>query len=174
MNNLDYYENSTYSQEVYESIRYGFQYRKISEELATSDGRRLNFCLTDYYDILVPLANWIISGVSYDLLKAFVKNIWDKFKDRIFAKKDNDLNDIFAKEDCLYEFYTYVKEFHEKRMNITEEQENYIKEEVMADYCSEQYSIIFSKYKRFVSVEESIVIKKEGRQKADKIIIRRK
>lgn len=173
MKDLDYSENSTYSQEAYESIRYGFQYRKISEEQAISDGCRLNFCLPDYSDILVPLAYWIINGVSYDLLKSFARDIWVKFKDRILAKKDNNLNDIFTKETSLHELYTYVKEFHEKRMSITEEQESYIKEEVMSDYFGEQSSIIYSKYKRFVSVEESIAIKKEGRRKADKIIIRK-
>lgn len=135
MNNIEYIEGSVYSSEAYDAVRYGFKYRKISEQQTTSEGGRLNFCIPDSSDILVFLAEVIISGVTFDLLKLCVKKAWEKLKNRISASKDNGLTNIFTNETSLHEFYTYIQEYHEKRMNISEEQAKYIKEEVMADYC---------------------------------------
>lgn len=174
MNNIEYIEDSVYSSEAYDAVRYGFKYRKISELQAKSEVGRLNFCIPDSSDILIFLAEVVISGVTYDLLKSCVKKVWEKFKDRVHANNDNEITNIFTNETSLYEFYTYIQEYHEKRMNISEEQEKYIKEEVMADYCGEQSSIIFSKYKRLASVEEYKIIFKDGFQKANEIIIRKK
>lgn len=174
MNNIEYIEGSVYSSEAYDAVRYGFKYRKISEQQTTSEGGRLNFCIPDSSDILVFLAEVIISGVTFDLLKLCVKKAWEKLKNRISASKDNGLTNIFTNETSLHEFYTYIQEYHEKRMNISEEQAKYIKEEVMADYCGKQSSIIFSKYKRVASVEEYKIIFKDGLQKANEIIIRKK
>lgn len=173
MPNLEYIENLSYSAEVQEAVRYGFQYRKTSEELAKSDNYRLNFCLPNPSDILLFLAEAIIGGVTYDVIKSVALKTWKKLKDRI-SKNETETSNILTNEDALVEFYTYIKEFHEKQMNITEQQEKYIKEEVIADYCSEQTSIIFEKHNRLASVKEHIAIHKDAYRKAEYIIIRKK
>lgn len=171
---MEHNKNLSYSNEAFEAVRYGFQYRKTSEELAKSDSERLNFCLPDPSEILIFLAEAIIGGIVYDALKSIAVKTWSKFKDQLSLNKEQEVYNILTKDDDLVEFYTYIREFHEKSMRITEQQEKYIKEEVIADYNGEQASIIFSKYKRHVSITEQLDINKEAHKKADIIIVRKK
>lgn len=67
---MEHNKNLSYSNEAFEAVRYGFQYRKTSEELAKSDSDRLNFCLPDPSEILIFLAEAIIGGIVYDALKS--------------------------------------------------------------------------------------------------------
>lgn len=173
-NNIQYKENSIYSKEAIEAVRYGFQYRKEAEVHATENGCQLNHCLPAPSDILVFLAEAIIGGIAYDVLKSVVKKTWEKLKGSKLINKDKDVHDILTTEKSLDEFYTYIKEFHQREMNITEIQEKYIKEEVRADYHGEKSGIIYEEYNRLASVEELIIINKEAFQKANRIIVRKK
>ena len=170
--NIQYKENSTYSNAAIEAVRYGFQYRKEAEVYAIENRCKLNHCLPAPSDILLFLAEAIIGGIAYDVLKSVVHKTWEKLRSKKLINKDKNVHNILTTEESLDEFYTYIKEFHQREMNITEIQEKYIKEEVCADYHGEKSAIIYEKYHRLASVEELIIINKEALQKANRIIVR--
>lgn len=172
--NIQYKEDSKYSKEAIEAVRYGYQYRKEAEVHATENGCKFHYCLSTPSDILLFLAEAIIGGIAYDALKSVVNKTWKKLKGNKLINRDKNVCNILTTKNSLDEFYTYIKEFHQKEMNITEIEEKYIKEEVCADYCGEKSAIIYKEYKRLPSVEELIIIHKEAYQKAERIVVRKK
>ena len=180
MNDIEYQENSSYSIYAYDAVRYCFQFRKAAEELAKSENESLHFNLIEPSDVLIFLAEAILSGVTYDILKSIVTKTWSRIKEKFNANKEDDICKVFLNEDCLLEFYTYIIEFNNRRMSITEQQEEYIKEEVVADYCGKKFSEVLDingindVTDNSAFSKRMTIIYKEGYKKADRIIVRKK
>lgn len=159
-----YKEGLTYSYEVKNAVRYGYQYRKEAEDINQS----LKYCLPDASDVLLWLGNAILSGYMYDKIKILAKNIkqWLKENKR---NVDQETATILENDEELKVFYEYVVEFNEHRMSVTEEQKNYIKEEIFADYGAAKEIDIMNKKGRMATLEERKVIYREALIYAEKL-----
>ena len=159
-----YKEGLTYSYEVKNAVRYGYQYRKEAEDINQS----LKCCLPDASDVLLWLGNAILGGYMYDKIKILAKNIkqWLKENKR---NVDQETATILENEEELKVFYEYVVEFNEHRMSVTEEQKNYIKEEIFADYGAAKEVDIIHKKGRMATLEERKVIYREALIYAEKL-----
>lgn len=167
-NNVEYKENLIYSKEARNAVRYGFQYRKDAESI---ESQRIHYYLFEPSKILIFIAEAILGGITYDLLKLIVKRTWDKIKEKKSNKEDKQVLDILTNEESLGEFFVCIREFQEKKMSITESQEIYIKEEFVADYYAEK--LVNHNEQRLSKREKRIVIK-EGIKEANEIIVRKK
>lgn len=159
-----YKEGITYSNEVKNAVRYGYQYRKQAEDVNQS----LKFCLSDASDVLLWLCNAILGGYVYDKIKILAKNTLQWLKEN---KKnvDKETATVLEEEEELKIFYEYVVEFNEHRMSITEEQKNYIKEEIFADYGATKEVDIIEKKGRMATLEERKVIYRDALVYAEKL-----
>lgn len=160
----EYKEGIAYSEEVKNAVRYGYQYRKEAEINDTS----FHFCLHDASDVLLWLGNAILSGIVYDKVRALAKKAleWVKGKGK---KIDKETEKVLENEAELKVFYEYVREFSEHRMSITEEQLQYIKEEIMADFGAAKESEIYKKEGRIATIEERKVIYREAISYSEKL-----
>lgn len=153
----EYKEGILYSDEVKNAVRYGYQYRKEAEKNYSS----FHFCLHDASDVLLWLGNAVLSGFVYDKVKDLAKKALEWLKER-GKKLDTETEAVLENEIELKVFYEYVQEFSEHRMSITEEQRQYIKEEIMADFGAAKESEIYTKEGRMATLEERKVIYREA------------
>ncbi len=135
----EYKEGLEYSKEVKNAVRYGYQYRKEAEENKDSN---VKYCIGDPSEILYWIANMIIGGLSWDLLKYAVKKA-SKWISKRRIKTDQETIEILTNEIRLKIFYEYIKEFEEHKMSVDNKTLKYIKEEIVADYVS---NIMVEKY----------------------------
>lgn len=159
----EYQEGLEYSEEVKNAVRYGYQYRKEAESNIDDN---IKYCLDDVSDILYWIANMIIGGLSWDLLKSAVRKVYDKISTR-GIKTDKETNDILTDETNLKTFYVYIREFRGHQMSVDEKTLKYIKEEIIADYVGETIGKIFSKENRITSIEENIKIVRDALKHAE-------
>lgn len=111
-----------------------------------------------------------MSGVAWDSIKAIAKSIYTNYKKSNKTKKiDDETEFVLNNEKELYKFNEYIKEFENGLSNIPEEEYKYIEEEMMADFCSEMETEIYTNEKRMVTIEERIQIRKTARIKIQKI-----
>ncbi len=157
---LDEIENTQYTDEVKYAVRYGYQYRREAEEYAE---RNANFhhSLPEATTILYWLANLVISGVAYDLIKKYAKALWEKLMS-MKTRIPDDVNTLLIDEDELKKFVVYVKEFSSKEVSAKDEQIKYIREEIIADYIGETAGEIWTDKKRLPSHEEWLKIYKDA------------
>ena len=160
----EYKEGIAYCEDVRNAVRYGYQYRKEAEVNHPS----FHFCLHDASDVLLWLGNAIMGGIVFDKLKDLAKKAleWLKGKGK---KLDKETEKVLENEAELKVFYEYVREFSEHRMSITEEQLQYIKEEIMADFGAAKESEIYKKEGRIATIEERKVIYREAISYSEKL-----
>ena len=161
-------ENTQYTDEVKYAVRYGWQYRREAEEHAGRDAR-LHYSLPEATTVLYWLANLVITGVAYDLIKNYAKALWEKLTS-MKTKVPEDVNILLIDEDELKKFVVYVKEFSSKEMSATDEQAKYIREEIIADYIGETSGEIWSAKKRQPTHEEWLEIYQNANAFADDLL----
>ncbi len=168
LNALEEIESTQYTDKVKFAVRYGYKYRKEAEEHAETS-EKLHYSMPEAATILYWLANLVITGVAYDIIKKYVKVLWEKLmstKTRI----PEDVNTLLKDEDELKIFVLYVKEFASKEMSATDEQIKYIREEIIADYVGQTAGEILSKKKRLPSHEEWLRIYQDANTFADELL----
>lgn len=151
------------------AIRYGYSYRKIAQTQYDKTSK-LNYCLPEASDILIWLGAQILSGITWDSIKAIAKSIYNIYKNCNNSEDiDKETEYILSDEKELYKFSEYIKEYKNGFTNIPENEYKYIEEEMMADFCSEMETEIYTKEKRMATIEERIQIIKIARIKINKI-----
>lgn len=161
-------ENIQYSSAVKYAVRYGWQYRQEAEEQAERD-TKLHYSLPEASTVLYWLANLVITGVAYDLIKKYAKALWEKLMSRKTEIPES-VNTLLIDEDELKRFVVYVKEFSSKEMTATDEQTKYIREEIIADYIGETAGEIWSAKKRLPTHEEWLRIYKDANVFAEELL----
>lgn len=146
----DYKEGQKYSDKVRNAVRYGYQYRKYAEQY--EDGSS-HACLGEAPDVLLWLANLIVGGMLWDGIKVAAKKLYSEFKRR-GNKCDEETEAVLKEEVNLKVFYEMVVEFNEHQMTISEEQLEYIREEIIADYCGNEAEMILRNEKRLPTIDE--------------------
>lgn len=162
----DFQEGLEYPKETLYAVRYGYFYRKEAEKY--EDGC-IHHCLGEVPDLLKWIANVIIGGLAYDGIKIVVKGL---YKSIIKSGRDIDKasEEILMDESKLEEFYNYILEFHKHCMTATENQIDYIREEIIADYVGEKAGAIYFKEKRNPTLDELKEINKDACKLAKKLI----
>ena len=161
-------EGLTYSDDVINAVRYGYQYR-LEAERRIPKNYYFNYCLPEPSGIVLWLANLIINGTVWDVFKAVIKSIDDSAKQE---KNEVVLQDTTL-VDALHDprrFYEYITEFKEHKMDISDKERDYIYEEIIADYTGKAAGKIYETNNRFPTPEEFRVINKEAREAADIIL----
>lgn len=165
----EYKEGLSYSEEVRNAVRYGYQYRKEAEANHTS----LHFHIHDASDVLLWLGGTILGDIVYDKVKEIAKKTLDWLKQK-GKKVDKETENVLDDEKELKVFYEYVLEFNEHRMSITEEQRKYIKEEIIADYGAAKETELYIKEGRMATLEERKVIYREAISYSEKLTMKSK
>ena len=165
-NCMEYQEGLEYPERVRNAVRYGYQYRKEAEENKDSN---IKYCLGDPSEILYWIAQMIIGGLSWDLLKKAVKKMFERIKKR-GTNIDSESNKLLTDESQLRTFYVYVKEFDRHKMSVDEKTLKCIKEEIIADYAGETIGEIISKENRIPETEEYVKIIRENIVYADSLL----
>lgn len=161
--------SSQYSPSVHEAVRYGYLYRKKSETLGDS----LHFCIPEASTVLLWIASSVASGVVYDIIKEKVKHLASHLR-KCNKKVDHKTETILNDETALKEFTIYIEEYYSHRMNISEGQEKYIKEEVIADTTAKEVGKIYEETGRFVlTKEEYLIIARKAVIRAEELIHRK-
>lgn len=161
--------NTEYPTSVREAVRYGYQYRKISEKI---DGC-LHFSLPELSAVFFWIASAVASGIAYDLIKDGCKRLYTYLKNK--KEIDKETEEILNNEESLKEFTVYIEEYYSHNMKISVEQEKYIKEEVAADTSGQESRKIYEETGRIVlTTEEFIHIRKIAYKRADELIHRHK
>ena len=161
-----YIEGQKYSDKVRNAVRYGYQYRKYAEQY--EDGSS-HACLGEAPDVLLWLANLIITGVAWDVIKAAVKVLYSAFMQK-GKKCDEETVTILKEEENLKVFYGMVVEFNEHRLTVSEVQLKYIREEIIADYFGNEVSKILGREKRLPTSEEYKRIQRGAVLYADELL----
>lgn len=163
---VEFQEGLLYSDDVQNAVRYGYQYRKEAEEHESGSAHA---CLSNAPEILLWLGQKVVEGLAWDLFKELAKKIY-----RHFSLSDRPLlkgwDSLLTEERELQKFYSYVKEFNEQRMSVTEQQFKYIREEIIADYYGKECGKIYKEKKRIPTIEEYMRINREAISYADKIM----
>lgn len=169
MQDLEQILKTSYPKTVYDAVRYGYQYRKVSETV----GENLHFSLGDPSSVVLWIASAVASGVVYDVIKSMCRKILSYCK-KHNCKLDEETNTILNDEKSLREFTVFIKEYYSHSMKISERQEKYIKEEVIADVSAEETGKIYKETNRFVlTIEEYKQITKIASSRAEELIKRR-
>lgn len=162
--------SAQYPSSVKDAVRYGYLYRKESE--VNESGIRNS--LPDASAILLWIASAVASGVVYDVIKENVKRLLSRIKENK-QELDKDTEAVLEDDDALKEFTVYIEEYYAHEMKISEEQEKYIKEEVIADTAGKEIRRICEETGRFVlTKEESVTIGKIAYGRAEELIHRNK
>lgn len=165
----EFKEGIEYSEEVKNAVRYGYQYR-LEAEKNTNENIRANYCLPEATDILLWMANMVICGITYDVIKKLSLSIWQKLM-RMKVEIPNNVNKVLIEDDELRKFVKYVSEFNDKKLSTTEKETSYIRGEICADYVGKKASEIYKKYQRIPTVEEHLTINRDANTYADKLLI---
>ena len=161
--------NDTYPKSIRDAVRYGYQYRKISETI----GDNLHYSLPEPSSILLWIAGAVASGIVYDVIKTTCIRIAVYLREKN-KKVDKDTETIISDEEALKEFAVFVEEYYTHSMRITEQQEKYIKEEVIADTAAEESSRIRKETNRIAqTTEEYRHVTKIAFARADELIKRK-
>lgn len=160
--------STQYPSSVNDAVRYGYLYRKESEICESG----LRFSLSDASSILLWIASALASGVVYDVIKESVKHLLFCLKETNY-KLDKQTKAVIEDDDAFKEFAIYIEEYFAHDMNISVEQEKYIKEEVIADTTGEEAGKIYKETGRLVlTKEEYICIGKIACARAEELIHR--
>lgn len=169
MDDFEYIEGLQYSDEVLNAARYGYQYRLEAEKYSQEKDYRFHQCLGEVHPLICWLVQLIINGISWDLLKKAAGTVIEQFQ-REKRNLSPKVRDILTEQQSLQQLYEYVKEFKEGRMNISDRERKYIKEEIEADYTGKQVANIFEAEHRFPTDEEYKRIFRDAQEAAKKIL----
>lgn len=158
----EYRKGIVYPIEAQTAVRYGYYYRKEAERF--EDGY-VQACLDGSSEILLWIANAVIGGVAYDVIKTAVKKLYQKlFEAKEHIEKTSEA--ILSDDSRLEEFCLYVIEFNEHRMEATDKQIKYIREEIIADYLGSKAEEVG----RMLTHEEWVQFTREAFQYADDLL----
>lgn len=165
-----YQEGLQYSEEVWNSVLFGYLYRKEANRKESLSGQiHSHFRLGVDSDVLLWMADLIICGITWDALKAISKNLYHSLtKNRQPLEKT--LSSVMSDEEELKEFYKDVQEFNDHSMTVTEEQFKYIRDEIVADFVGKETSKIFIQEKRLPTTQEYMEINKRAAIYADNLL----
>ena len=103
----EYKEGIQYSEDIQNAVRYGYLYRKEAEK-----NKSAHACLDGEYTILYWIAGAIVSGITWDVIKAAAKTIYKKL-----TQKGTAINKvtetILSDEEQLKDFYQCVIEYND-------------------------------------------------------------
>lgn len=144
------------------TIRYGYYYRKESEN-----------SLDIHYDLLSPtnylewIAAAVLAGISYDLVKYLAIRIYNYIKDNLTSneKLDSRIIDILNDETRFQEFIKYLQEYKDGLATLEEDKKKYIKEEILADFMGNKAAELYQKEKRVPNAQDILSFLKEGKEK---------
>lgn len=157
-----------FSEDVRFAVRYGYQYRLVAEENAEEENG-LKYNLPAASDFLYWLANMVISGVAFEIIKTSAVALWQKLKQSDEAIPE-DVNKIMVDDEELKRFVHYVDEFNLKNLSATEKEILFIREEIIADYVGDKAGEIYEKYHRAPKQKEFETITKEAIVLADRLL----
>lgn len=160
----NYIAETEYSDHIHNAVRYGYLYRKQAEQDTNTHN-----CFDDVAPILLWIAQTVISGLAWDVIKSIVKQLYKSVhqKDIII---DYETEAILSDEEQLKEFYEYITEYNNQLMIITREQFSYIREEIIADYLGEETAKIHKQYNRLPTTKEYTDILEQANFHAEKLL----
>lgn len=162
----EFQEGQTYPKETQFAVRYGYFYRRKAEQ---EESGKVHACLGDSPEILLWIANALIGGVVYDVIKNAVKKLYQKML-RAKQHVDTTTEEILTDESKLNEFCTYVMEFYEHRITANGKQIRYIREEIIADFNGNEVGEFYNKKKRLPTIEEYQEIDRNAQRLADELL----
>lgn len=156
-------EYNSIMKQANDAIRYGYFYRKIAEEATKNENIRYHFCITNPSDFIEWIASLVISGVSFDLIKLFVKNIYSFVKSKFNNpdKKQEKIIEILENEEELRLFVRYTREFHAGLKGVDSKIVKYIQEEINADFSGKVAGRIWEEEHRIPNAQDFLKIMKE-------------
>lgn len=166
--NIEEIQGAEFSDEVRWGVRYGYLYRKEAE-VHSGCNAILHHSLPEATTILYWLANLVITGVAYDLIKKHAKALWEKLM-TMKVEIPDDVKLVLIEEDELKIFVRYVNEFASKELSATDKQVKYIREEIIADYVGETAGEIWAAKKRLPTHEEWVTIYRDANKFADDLL----
>lgn len=161
-------ENTQFPDEIVWAVRYGYMYRNVAEE-QSNDSIQLNYCLSDVPAILCWLAQQIVGGATYDILKKAANSVWNKLMQMKVSIPD-DVNKVLLDEDELRRFVSFVDEFDNKALSATKKEIEYIRDEIIADYVGKASGDIWEREMRLPNHEEWKSIHRDANSFADKLL----
>lgn len=161
-----YKEVLNYSEETRNALRYGYLYRKEAEK---DNGIIFHYNLGDTSEILLWLTNLILKGLAWDLIKFVTKKLWINISNSD-KSLDNTSEKVLTDEKQLKNFYVFIKEFKEHRMDINDKQLIYIKEEIVADVVGKEVGLLYKRENRFPTVQGLVMINNKAQLIAYKMI----
>ena len=165
MNQIPEYQKGLhYSDEVIASVRYGYMYRKDAEEQLS-----VHACIDIEPEILHWLADLIIDGVVWDMIKSAAKQLYMRFSNEE-TLLDKYTKSVLSEENELELFYQHVREYNNHCMALTDKQFNYIREEIMADVFGEEAQKIFDREQRQPNHQEYLEMYRKAIKKADDLL----
>ena len=169
IDNSKYIDDTQYSDEVLNAVRYGYLYRLEAEKYCQDKNIRVNYCLGDAPALICWFVKLIIDGVAWDLLKKASRTVIDQFQ-----REKRDIPpmamEILTNQQRFQQLYEYVKEYKDGKMNISDRERKYIIEEIEADYLGKQAEKIYEAEHRFPTVEEYKRIFREAHEVAKMIL----
>lgn len=159
-----YHEGQTYTDEIKNSVRYGYMYRKEAESNVSPHAS-----LADASDVLLWLASAIASGYVWDVVKSLKNRILRKCRKSDFFQ-DGLLRSVLTDEKEFTLFYNYIKEYNNRCMAITEKQFKFIREEIIADYYGKEADKILHEHHRLPTTEDYMRINREANAHADMVM----
>ena len=157
-----------YSEEVINAVRYGYQYRMEAER---NDAQHLHYYLPTS-EIALYLGKLVLDGLLWDVIKATAKYLYSKLL-KSNTKFDELSSKLLTDEVELEKFYTCLKEYQDQSMAINQEQFEYIREEICADYFAKESSKIIESEGRLPNHEEILSIHRQATLYADEILKKR-
>ena len=115
-----------YSEHVRNAVRYGYQYRK---EVEKDKEISVDYSLGDASEVLLYIAQIIIGGITWDLIKTGCREMYKRLKNSN-QQLDKETESILADENELHDFYEFVVDFNNNSMSITCEQRKYIRRRI--------------------------------------------
>lgn len=153
------------------AVRYGYEYRKLANVVKSNNTPNLHFCIFQPDEILIQLAQIVLSGVAWDLIKILAQKLYEKIKQK--RKISNNAQKIFEENQSLSEFCTYIKDFQNGLIGLDRFEYEYIEEEMYADFMAELYSDLYKKENRMPTIEEIKVFYNKTQQKISNIVKRK-
>ncbi len=162
-------EMTKYPDAVVFAVRYGYLYRKEAEENVDT-GSHYHQSLSEASPFLNWLANLVLNGLAFDLIKSNAANLWKKLMQMKIEIPD-EVNKVLIDEDELRQFVKYVDEFGEKKLMTTDKENKYIREEIIADYMGTKAEEIWARENRQLTHEEWLTFLREAAQFADDLLL---
>lgn len=153
------------------AVRYGYEYRKLANVDKSNSASNLHFCIPQPDEILIQLAQIVLSGVAWDLIKVIAQKLYKKIKQR--RKISNNAQQVFEENQSLSEFCTYIKDFQNGLINLDNFEYEYIEEEMSADFMAELSSDLYKRENRMPTIEEIRVFYNKTQQKISNIVKRK-